>query len=95
MSTFEPFETKTHMGGTQRVYRFENGYGASVVNHAYSYGTELAVLKWDGNKFELTYDTPITSDVIGHLSESDVEELLERISSLDEVALTATSKGGN
>lgn len=95
MSTFEPFETKSHMGGTQRVYRFDNGYGASVVNHAYSYGTELAVLKWDGAKFELTYDTPITSDVIGHLSESDVDDLLERISSLAEDAATVAQAGGN
>ena len=32
--------------------------------------------------FELTYDTPITSDVEGHLSESDVTDLLTRIEDL-------------
>lgn len=82
MSIYEPIEQKSLNGGWQCLYRFDNGYGASVVNHSFSYGTELAVLKWDGKDFELTYDTPITGDVIGHLTESGVAELLERISNL-------------
>lgn len=38
--------------GTQRLYRFENNFGASVVRHSGSYGGndglyELAVIRWD------------------------------------------------
>lgn len=85
MSLFEnPKETKSLLGGEQRVYLFENGYGASVVRHRGSYGGktglwELAVLGKDGH---LCYDTPITNDVIGYLSETEVEELLYRIQTM-------------
>jgi len=88
--------------GTQMIYKFANGYGASVVRFAMpigrGYGSytdnekewELAVLKFDKNddskngkpKFELVYDTKITDDVMGHLLEKDVEEILLRIKKL-------------
>ena len=71
-------------GGVRRKYTFDNGYGASVVRHRYSYGAdeglwELAVIGPDGH---LVYDTPITEDVEGHLTEEDVDALLERIAAL-------------
>ena len=70
-------------GGLQRRYQFQNGYGASVINHKGSYGYpnkwELAVTNSDGG---LCYDTPITDDVIGHLSEEQVLETLEQIKAL-------------
>ena len=77
-------------GGTQKIYRFKNGFGASVVRHEYSYGGdaglwELAVIKFDGDEdddFSLTYETPITEDVEGHLTESEVDELLKKIEAL-------------
>lgn len=76
------------MGGVQRRYEFPNGFGASVVRHEGSYGNrqglwELAVLDRAGH---LTYDTPITDDVIGHLSEIEVTALLYRIAALPEAA---------
>lgn len=60
---------------------FPNGYGASVVRGPYTYGGpeglyELAVLDQDG---ELTYDTHITDDVVGHLTEEGVLDLLHQI----------------
>jgi hypothetical protein len=82
--TYTP-EVINHLhGGTQDIYRFPNGYGASVVSHAMSYGGnsglyELAVLDQDDN---LCYDTEVTDDVIGWLSEQDVQRLLERIEAL-------------
>lgn len=85
---FEPVRTKEHLGGEQKLYRFDNGYGASVIRNQYSHGGsdglwELGVIAWDGDKWELTYDTPITGNVIGHLSDAHVEETLAKIKALD------------
>ncbi len=84
--TFDDIEFKHHPlgNGIQGAITFDNGYGASVVRHEYSYGGkkglyELAVLDKDG---ELTYDTPITSDVMGYLSPKDVTEILIQIQDL-------------
>ena len=70
--------------GVQHIYKFENGYGASVVKHDYSYGGksglwEIAVLDSDD---ELCYHTPITQDVIGYLAWKKVELYLEEIRQL-------------
>jgi hypothetical protein len=63
---------------------FDNGYGASIVTGPHTYGGkdglyELAVLGKDGR---LTYETPVTDDVEGYLTEDDVTKLLEQIQSL-------------
>lgn len=76
-------ETNNHMEGIQKVYKFPNGYGASVIKHKGSYGYskglwELAVLE----SGELCYDTEITNDVIGHLNDPEVDALLRRIQQL-------------
>ena len=76
-------EEVENYGGVQRLYSFDNGYGASVIKHEGSYGFkqdlwELGVLAGS----ELTYDTEITNDVMGHLTEEKVDKLLERISKL-------------
>ena len=87
MKTFKDLEFEPHaagMGGVQARITFENGYGASVVRHEYSYGGkdglyELAVLNSDG---ELCYDTPVTNDVIGYLRDIDVTDVMEKIQQL-------------
>ena len=76
-------ETNDVMGGIQKVYKFPNGYGASVIKHKGSYGYseglwELAVL----NEGELCYDTEITNDVIGYLNDPEVDRYLRRINQL-------------
>ena len=76
-------ETNDVMGGIQKVYKFPNGYGASVIKHRGSYGYseglwELAVL----NEGELCYDTEITNDVIGYLNDPEVDRYLRRINQL-------------
>jgi len=83
MKTFNDLEFKPHitMNGIMSRIEFENGYGASVVKGEYTYGGkdglyELAVLDSNGN---LTYDTPVTSDVEGYLTEDEVTKLLEQI----------------
>jgi hypothetical protein len=77
--------THSKNGGTQTIYRFDNDYGASIVNHSFSYGIEMAVVKFTGSTiqdFDLCYDTPITNDVLGHLSPADVEMYLKQIEAL-------------
>ena len=75
----------TDKGARWRLYGFPNGWGASVVSGYFSYGGpsglwELAVT--EGLRGDLSYDTPITDDVIGWLDEDAVEEILIRISEL-------------
>jgi hypothetical protein len=78
------FEQWPDMGGIYCRIQFENGYGASIVKHQYSYGGkdglyELAVIDSEG---QITYDTPITNDVIGYLTEEDVERHVNEIKNL-------------
>lgn len=75
--------------GMSYVFKFENDYGASVVKHLGSYGFsddlwELAVIKFDNESgsWDLNYDTPITSDVEGYLTDEEVRDLLQRIKGL-------------
>ena len=76
--------TKEAHGGTQRIFSFPNSpYEASVVCHKYSYGGdiglfELAVLK----NGKVCYTSGITRDVIGHLTEEEVQKLIKRIADL-------------
>ena len=86
MKTFNDlkFKKHPHIEGIISRIVFDNGFGASVVKHNFSYGGdaglyELAVLDKDG---DITYDTPITNDVEGYLSEEDVTQLLEQIQQL-------------
>ena len=68
--------------GTQVKLMFNNGWGASIVKHRYSYGYEyglweLAVIKNN----ELNYDNPLTNDVLGNLSDAELNDYLETIAS--------------
>lgn len=58
----------------QTFYEFPNGYGASVIYGGYTYGLEVAVIKWDKDDgtWDIDYSTPITDDVIGHVEELDL-----------------------
>jgi len=78
------------LGGVQYLFRFKNNYGASVIKHRVSYGHdrdlwELAVIIFetdDNDSWNLTYQTSITCDVIGYLTDEEVEKLLEQIKEL-------------
>ena len=77
--------------GVQYIFRMPNDYGASVVKHNGSYGHandlwELAVLHFNGSNsnWDITYDTPITYDVLGWLSDEEVIETLDKILHLGE-----------
>ena len=86
MKTFNDLEFESmsdpFMSGKRSRIMFDNGWGASVVSHTYSYGGknglyELAVLDSDG---ELHYDNVVAEgDVRGYLEEEDVTNLLKQI----------------
>jgi hypothetical protein len=88
MKTFNDLEfelmTDPYMSGKKSRIYFDNGYGASVVSHTFSYGGkdglyELAVLK----NGDIHYDNPVAmGDVRGYLTEDVVTELLLQIQKL-------------
>ena len=89
MKTFNDLQFKEHpkgavYGGIISRIIFDNGYGATIVQGPHSYGGadglyELAVL---GKNDEISYDTPVTGDVEGYLSEAQVTDLLIKIQQL-------------
>jgi hypothetical protein len=74
--------------GVQAMAFFNNGYGASVIKGYGSYGVndalyELAVIKTtEDDNWDLCYDSGITEDVEGHLTEDEVTSFLQRIEAL-------------
>ena len=97
----QPWATRdntTYLGASyQWIYRFTNGYGASVIQGPHSYGGpqglyELGVIRFDcpsgvwagGDSWGLTYETPITDDVLGHLSVEEVAAALVQIAMLED-----------
>lgn len=95
MKGFNDLMFKNHpngMGGFQARMDFENGFGVSVVCGLHLYSTpranlyaasmyeayEVAIME-DGH---LTYDTPITDDVIGYASPEEVTSIMERVQNL-------------
>jgi len=91
MKSFKDLKFKTidseHVTGVTTSLHFKNGYGISVICHSFSYGGnrglyEIAVLDSQGR---LTYDTPVTDDVIGFLTENEVSEIMEEIQRLPSV----------
>ena len=80
---YDETNPRTNMPGDQRLVFFDNGYGASIVEGYGTYGIELAVLKGNKDSWSLTYDTPLTDDVIGHNSETGIDDLLVKISELE------------
>lgn len=76
------------LNGVQYVFKFDNGYRASVIKTAMSYGHEddlweLAVLSEDssGNLY-VDYDTDIGDDVFGWRTDEEVRDLLSKIKEL-------------
>ena len=85
MKTFKDLEFKPHSigNGLQAVMNFDNDYGVSVVkfNGSYGYNSDLwevAILYKDA----LTYNTDITDDVLGHQTDQDVTDVMEKVQKL-------------
>lgn len=86
--SFKNLPSRTvHHTGIQYLAFYPNGYGASIVQHDFSYGGkenlwELAVIKGTEEDWNICYSTPITGDVLGYLTEQDVDDTLKQIESL-------------
>lgn len=81
------FNPRDSIGGVHALAFFDNGYGVSVVRGFGTYGGEsglyeLAVLKGDSSTWDLCYDTEVTSDVEGYLTESAVTRLIGQVETL-------------
>lgn len=87
MTRFEGLTFHPLPHGKQAKVFYDNGYGASIVQHSFSYGNEhglyeLAVIQGNQVDWSICYDTHITDNVLGHLTEDDVSETLLKISQL-------------
>ncbi len=80
------------MGNEQVVYRFRNGYGASMIwdRASSESGYEIGVTRYEGpddNSWELCYETPITSDVLVRLDVDEARAVLKQVGDLPPDAL--------
>lgn len=74
----------------QKLYRFSNGFGASVIRGEFTYGNdeglwELAVLKFEGEGgYKLAYPKEVCpdEDVVGWLTDAQVDDLLVKVANL-------------
>jgi hypothetical protein len=82
--------------GTQKLYRFDNGYGASVMRyiapgeHSMGYHDglwELCILQYDpdGRYHVVSHPDIAESGTLGFLREADVQEILKMIVKLPKV----------
>ena len=101
-----PTLERAQYGGVQRLYRFANGYGASVIRHEFSMGVdeglwEACLIRFDGSNIEefilLDDDdsdaTGLPSGVMGYLSDGAVDEWLVVIEGLADPTPTLTLLG--
>ena len=87
ITSCEDYSYRPHAGGHCWRFLFANGYGASIVKHSFSYGGtqdlwELAVLHRENDVWNLCYDTQITYDVLGWLSEEEILTVVQEIQQL-------------
>jgi hypothetical protein len=88
--TYNPTQTNHRNGGIQHIYRFENSrFSASVVKTPTSYGGESGLWELAVKLDEkIIYNAPIASnnphDVIGWLTDTDVQTILAQIDGLTE-----------
>lgn len=82
VKTFEDLEFQTHPlrcagYNIMAQYEFTNGYGLSIVNGPNAYCDdetyEVAIL----HNGEITYDTPLTDDVLTYQTIEDINKLIE------------------
>ena len=76
------------LGKVEMKLFFKNGFGISIIRNRYSKGSEgglfeVAVLHGTEECWKLTYDTPITGDVVGWLDWAAVQNYVGRVALLE------------
>jgi len=69
-----------YLVGNTITATFANGYGVSIIDHDGSYDLELGVLHPDS----LCYATPVTSDVLGYLTDDEARAAVLAVQALPE-----------
>jgi hypothetical protein len=84
----------------QKLYRFPNGVGASVVRGEFTYGGEeglweLGVIKFVGDGYHLIYPRDVCpeGDVVGWLTDEEVDYRLVKIANLTEFQIAEGREG--
>jgi hypothetical protein len=73
------FSPPDYMGFSRAKLELPNGYGISVITGKYAYSDEGAYevgILYNGH---LCYDTPLTDDVLGYQSPSDIDAILAQL----------------
>jgi hypothetical protein len=70
---------RPEFSGWQKIFKFPNGFEASIVKHKYSYGLELALMDGSGC---IIQHPDITDDGEGHLDTDEASALLKKIAKL-------------
>lgn len=89
-SDLEFNKLKRYEDGIQAMHFFDNGYGALIQKHedsdGYPNNYEICVLKGHSDSYKVYYNSIITDDHIGNLTESQVIDTLSKIKQLQRVS---------
>ena len=81
--TLEDLNLFPHYNGFQHREYFPNGYGLSLIPESDGETYEMAVLEHtDGAKCQITYESPLTQDVLRFQTREEIWELRDRIRNL-------------
>ena len=88
MKTFKDlvFESHSIGRGQHAVLEFDNGYGVSVLlgDMFYSNGVDTYELGVLANGY-LCYETPITDDVLGRVTEEEITKIMKELQSYESI----------
>jgi hypothetical protein len=90
MKTFKDlvFEPHSIGRGQHAVLEFDNGYGVSVLlgDMFYSNGVNTYELGVLANGY-LSYETPITDDVLGRVTEEEITKIMKELQSYESICM--------
>ena len=79
MKTFKDLVFEEHggmFGGIQSQMKFDNGYEIFVAKTRFTYGGSHGLYEIEVVKDKLSSNPPISGNIIGHLSESEVTDVM-------------------